>query len=184
MSTVNDPKTKLTYDDYVLIPNDGNRHEIIDGCHYMNPAPHPNHQTASRFIQHQLMNQIEIPGLGQVFNAPCDVQLSDYDVVQPDLVIVLKTTDIVIETRIRGVPDLVVEVLSPSTRKYDQEVKKQLYLKHQIPEYWIVDSKSRTVERNVLNKHGEFVATVCSKTISCEHIDARVDLEFVWNRLS
>ena len=86
MSTsYNEPTTKLTYDDYVLFPNDGMRHEIIHGRHYMNPAPSPRHQTVSRHIQFQLYQQIELKRHGQVFNAPIDLQLSETDVVQPDI---------------------------------------------------------------------------------------------------
>ena len=69
-------RTKLTYEDYVHFPDDGNRHEIIDGEHYMSPSPTTAHQDASRHIQFQLYRDIEERGLGRVYNAPMDLQLS------------------------------------------------------------------------------------------------------------
>ncbi len=80
---------KFTYEDYVLIPNDGNRHEIIEGDHYMNPAPNAYHQSVSGRLQYQLYSRIELNKLGYVFNAPFDVQLDEFNIVQPDLVVVL-----------------------------------------------------------------------------------------------
>ena len=110
MSTsFDEPTVKLTYDDYLLFPSDGMRHEIIHGRHYMNPAPNPRHQTVSRHIQFQLYQQIELTDAGQVFDAPIDLQLSDTDVVQPDIVVVLKSNLIITPTRLKGVPDLVIE---------------------------------------------------------------------------
>ena len=151
MSTsYNEPTTKLTYNDYVLFPNDGMRHEIVQGRHYMNPAPSPRHQTISRRIQFQLYQQIELTGHGQVFDAPIDLQLSETDVVQPDIVVVLRKNQIITTTKLKGVPDLVIEILSPSNREYDQELKKRLYEQHAVPEYWIVDPENQTVEQNVL----------------------------------
>ena len=88
MAIVIDSKTKLTYEDYALLPDDGKIHEIIDGDHYMTPAPATYHQTLSRRIQFQLYRQIEEKDLGFVFDAPTDVQLSDIDIVQPDLLVI------------------------------------------------------------------------------------------------
>ena len=180
MAITSDPKIKLTYDHYVLFPSDGMRHEIIHGRHYMNPAPNPHHQTVSRHIQFQLYQQIELAGLGQVFNAPIDLQLSDTDVVQPDILVVLSDNDIVTDTRIRGVPDLVIEILSPSNRSYDQQLKKQLYQQHGIPEYWIVDGAEKTVEQNILGEAGSYVASSQSKAIHVSRVRASVDLTRVW----
>ena len=94
--------TKLTYDDYVLFPDDGKRHEIIDGRHYMNPAPNPRHQAVSRHIQFQLYEQIELTKLGEVINSPIDLQLSLWDVVQPDIVVVLAANRIITTTKIKS----------------------------------------------------------------------------------
>ena len=91
--------TKLTYDEYVLFPDDGKRHEIIDGRHYMNAAPNPRHQAVSRHIQFQLYEQIELKKLGEVIDSPIDLQLSLWDVVQPDIVVVLAANRIITTTR-------------------------------------------------------------------------------------
>jgi len=174
---------KLTYDHYVLFPNDGNRHEIIDGRHYMNAAPNPRHQAVSRHIQFQLYEQIELKGHGEVINAPIDLQFSDCDVVQPDIVIVLKANRIITPTKIKGVPDLVIEILSPSNRDHDRELKRQLYEQSQVPEYWIVDPDEQTVTRFRLTPDGTFAEPAYFKdAISFEGTFgiALVDLQRVW----
>ena len=154
--TIRKSPTKLTYNEYVLFPYDGKRHEIIDGRHYMNAAPVPRHQAVSRHIQFQLYEQIEMKSLGQVINSPIDLQLSDVDVVQPDLVVVLATNRIITQTRISGVPDLVIEILSPSNRKHDTELKRRLYEQFAVPEYWIVDPDECIVVRYRRNETGTF----------------------------
>ncbi len=78
------------YAAYAAIPPDGKRHEVINGEHSVNPAPSLYHQELSRHIHFQLYTQIEIKGLGKVIDAPVDLQLSDNDIVQPDLVVVLQ----------------------------------------------------------------------------------------------
>jgi Uma2 family endonuclease len=151
MSVVVDGKTLLTYEDYVHFPDDGRRHEIIGGVHYVSPSPNRKHQKASRMIQHQLIDQIELKGLGEVIDAPMDVILSQIDVVQPDLLVVLKTNPAYANPKnVRGAPDLVVEIVSPSTASRDLELKKALYQARGVPEYWIVRPKERDVERFVL----------------------------------
>ena len=179
MSTINEPKVKLTYNEYVLFPSDGMRHEIINGLHFMNPAPSPRHQAISLKITVQLYQQIQAKGRGKVLTAPIDLQLSETDVVQPDILVVADGNDIVTDTRIQGVPDLIVEVLSPSNRKYDQELKKRLYEQHRVPEYWIVDPTAKSVEKNVLNV-GVYVAENHDIRVRCSSITADVDLTAVW----
>jgi Uma2 family endonuclease len=146
MSTAPHDKIRLTYADYVGYPDDGMRHEIIDGDHYMNPAPSPYHQTLSKRLQYQLYSKIELPGLGQVFDAPIDVQLSEHDIVRPDLIVVLPDSQArITPSRIKGPPDLVVEILSPSTAGNDQGLKRTVYEKFGVREYWIVDPTENTL---------------------------------------
>jgi Uma2 family endonuclease len=146
-----DPPAKLGYREYCCFPDDGRRHEIIDGDHYVNPAPSTYHQTVSRRLQHQLYTQIELTGRGVVYNAPVDVQLTDHDIIQPDLVVVLTSRmQMITPTKIKGVPDLLVEILSPSTASNDATLKKQLYERVGVAEYWIVDPDNHTVEQLVL----------------------------------
>lgn len=146
------PKTKLRFSDYRLFPDDGKIHELIDGMHYMTPAPTPDHQTVSKRIQHFLYTEIELTGLGLVFNAPIDVQFGEYNGVQPDLIVLLKKnkTASITPTHVKGAPDLVIEILSPSTRKKDLKLKRNLYEQFGVREYWIVDPKQKSVTQLVL----------------------------------
>ena len=113
----------------------------------MTPAPSTSHQTVSKRLQHQLYMQVELAGLGLVFNAPVDVQLTEHDIVQPDLVVVLQhRTRMITPTQINGVPDLVVEILSPSTATTDTTLKKQLYERTGVAEYWIADPDNQRLE--------------------------------------
>ena len=180
----NDPRSgvKLTYDDYLLIPDDGLRHEIIDGEHYVTPAPDLYHQKVSRRIQFQLYTQIELRDLGEVLNAPADVQLSEVDVLQPDLLIVLaERSEIMVPSRVRGAPDLVVEILSPSTAKRDRALKRARYEAFGVREYWIVDPRARCVEQLVLEQgHYRPVARCTDEIHPCILDGVRVDLTEVW----
>lgn len=148
---------KLTYDDYAQLPDDGMRHEIIGGIQYTNAAPHPHHQFVSRHIQFQLFQQIELTGLGEVINAPIDLLLGPHDVVQPDILVVLNQNRIITEKLIGGVPDLVIEILSPSNRSHDERRKLQLYEQSQVPEFWIVDPLAHSVEQYVLGDNHLFL---------------------------
>ena len=181
MSTSYDePRTKLTYDDYVLFPSDGKRHEIINGRHYMNAAPSPRHQTVSRRIQFQLYEQIELAELGEVYKAPIDLQLSETDVVQPDIVVILKENRIVTSTKIKGVADLVIEVLSPSNREYDKQLKRQLYEQAGIPGFWIVDPENQVLEQHRLGAVGRYLTTQRVNSVEFESVSATVDLTRIW----
>ena len=151
MSVTKRPDLKLGYAEYVLYPDDGKRHEIIDGDHYMNPAPSTYHQTVSKRLQHHLYTKIELAGLGAVFYAPIDVQLSDHDIVQPDLVVLLKSTKAhVTPTKINGAPDLLIEILSPSTADNDRHLKRRVYERSGVTEYWIVDPAEPSVTQLAL----------------------------------
>lgn len=151
MAKVEGGKTLLTYSDYVRIPEDGQRHEIIEGQHYVTPSPITRHQRISRHTHFQLYEQIELTGHGEVFNAPTDVVLSDIDVVVPDIFVVLAgNSSIIGEKNIRGAPDLVIEITSPSTKSRDLELKRRLYEKHGVPEYWVILADEDAVEKFVL----------------------------------
>lgn len=137
----------LTYNDYLLLPDDGQRHEIIGGEHYITPAPTVVHQ---RFlgklnqILHQHVNRYQ---LGEVLFAPVDVLLSPRDIVQPDLLFVSTSGQArVTEKNILGAPDLVVEVISESSRKLDKKIKRKLYDEYGVVEYWLADPELRIVE--------------------------------------
>lgn len=139
-------RRKLTYDDYVLIPEDGQRHEILDGEHYVTPAPTLGHQDAAGALCSILRPFVRRHRLGRMFIAPVDVVFSKNDVAQPDLVFISnERAGILTKPNIQGAPDLVVEILSPSTRRKDEDVKGPLYEHFGVREYWMVDPEVRRV---------------------------------------
>ncbi len=137
---------KFTYDDYLLFPDDGKRHELLDGDHVMSPAPNTRHQIVSSNL-HRLIGAWAHRGrYGRLFAAPTDVVLSDVDVVQPDLLFVSSAhVSRITETHVHGAPDVVIEIVSASSRKTDAVTKRKLYARHAVPEYWIVDPELETV---------------------------------------
>ena len=140
-------RIKLTYDDYVLFPDDGKRHEIIEGEHFMSPSPKTKHQAISRNLEWLIERHLRRTGIGHVFNAPLDVVLSDTNIVQPDLVYVSRErSEVITEQHIRGTPDLVVEILSESTASIDRMLKRNVYAQFGVREYWVVDPDAETVE--------------------------------------
>lgn len=169
------------YEAYAAIPSDGKRHEIISGEHSVNPTPNLYHQELSRHIQFQLYTQIELKGFGKVINAPVDLQLSDHDIVQPDLVVVLQERNhILTPTKILGVPNLVVEILSESNSAHDLRTKRKLYESAGIPEYWIVSPYNHSVLQLLL-VDGVYVEQVETNYIKMKSFpSAVVDLTRVW----
>ena len=120
-------KIVLTYEDYVLLPNDHNRYEILEGELAVTPAPSTKHQTASGNLFILLAQHIKAHDLGKLFHAPIDLILASTSVLQPDLVFVSKDRQrIITEKAIEGVPDLVIEILSPSTSRTDRVTKAQI----------------------------------------------------------
>ena len=137
-------KCKLTYEEYALLPDDRNRHEIIDGDHYVSPAPFIYHQDLAARLYDLLREAFVATGRGRVLFAPVDVELTVTDIVQPDLIVVLAEHEsIVTPSRIVGAPDLVVEIVSPSSRRHDTVLKLGLYRRAGVGEYWIVDPEAR-----------------------------------------
>ena len=131
---------KLSYEDYALFPEDGRRHEIIDGDHVVSPAPKTKHQRLVLRLASSVDVHVDDHGLGEVFVAPFDVLLSDHDIVQPDVVFVSESRlHIVDEDNCKGAPDLVIEVLSASTRRRDLLDKRQTFERFGVAEYWVVD---------------------------------------------
>ena len=145
MATAN-PACKFTYEDYRTAPPD-KRYELLDGELLLAPAPHLKHQSVQVRLGSRLARFIEERALGAFFFAPCDVVLSDTDVVQPDLLFVSHERRHLLENgdNVRGAPDLVVEILSPATAERDRGYKRTLYGKHGVKEYWLVDPVAETV---------------------------------------
>jgi Uma2 family endonuclease len=139
---------RLTYQDLRRLPDDGMRHELIDGEHYVTPAPTFRHQHVAMNVAGLLFMFLREHRLGHVYMAPLDVLFSDADVVEPDVLYVS-------EKRLRGqqderyltvTPDLVVEVLSPSTKHVDRGAKRLLYERRGVSEYWLIDPARETVQ--------------------------------------
>ena len=139
------PATKLTYQDYAKAPDD-ERWELIDGDLFMPPAPIESHQVAATDLVTLLNTFVKERGLGQVFSAPYDVVLSDVDIVQPDLLFVSnERSHIRTPANIQGAPDLVVEILSPSTASRDWRDKLDLYERYGVKEYWVADPDAHRI---------------------------------------
>jgi Uma2 family endonuclease len=131
---------KLTYDDFLLFPDDGKRHELIDGEHYVTPSPNTTHQQVSGNLYFLMRAYLESHPIGRVFYAPFDVVFSRYDVVEPDLLYVShERAEVITAANVQGAPDIVVEIGSPGTRKCDETIKKRLYERDGVREYWVVD---------------------------------------------
>lgn len=140
-------RTKLTYEDFLQLPDDGKRHEIIDGVHYVTPSPLVRHQRILGRLHLFIGSFLRDRELGEVFLSPLDVLFSDFDIVEPDLIFLSRERrSVLTERNLQGSPDLVVEILSPSTRGRDRGIKKKLYERSEVSEYWIVDPESEAVE--------------------------------------
>ena len=130
---------KLTYADFLRFPDDGRRHELIDGVHYVSPSPEFRHQQLSLRMA-AFSNYLEAMPIGVVVYAPMDCVLTMFDIVEPDLLVVLNDQkSIITKKNIRGMPAIAVEILSESTRAIDEESKCALYERAGAREYWIVD---------------------------------------------
>ena len=140
------PVFKFTYEDYRTAPPD-KRYELLAGDLLLTPAPDLKHQDIQSRLGIRLGRFIEERALGKLFFAPCDVVLSDTDVVQPDLLFVSHDHAhlLIGGDNVRGAPDLVVEILSPATADRDRGYKRALYAKHGVTEYWLVDPVAETV---------------------------------------
>ena len=145
---------KFTYEDYLNAPED-KRYELLDGELVMAPAPGELHQSVSIWLGSKLFQFVTENRLGKVYSAPFDVVLSDWDVVQPDLVFVSnERTGIITDANLQGAPDLVVEILSPSTAERDKTFKYALYAEHGVGEYWMVDTDAKTITVLLLGEGG------------------------------
>ena len=139
--------TKLTYQDYVNTPDD-ERYELINGELILVPAPNISHQRSHRKLGVLITVFVDRHELGEVFLAPTDVVLSntETEVVQPDVLFISKEREhIITEANIQGAPDLIVEILSPSTAKRDWQTKRDLYARHGVKEYWLADPATKIV---------------------------------------
>jgi Uma2 family endonuclease len=151
------PQGAWTAADWEALPDagDGHRYEIIDGVLYMSTAPSYFHQYGIKRFYRLVGVPAEDAGLAHVDFAPIGVFMPGCDPVQPDLIVVLAArADIIRDRRIYGVPDLIVEVLSPSTRAFDESVKLKAYARCGVPEYVIIDLAAHAVRLYALTEPG------------------------------
>ena len=153
-----DYNKRYTYSDYVQWDDD-ERWELIDGVPYVMSAPSPRHQELLGNLHGQLWSFLKGKQC-KVYMAPFDVRLNadkfDNTVVQPDIVIVCDREKID-KAGCAGAPDMVVEILSPSTSRYDRTLKFNTYLKSGIREYWVIDPATKTLAVHIL-KDGNYIS--------------------------
>jgi len=159
----------FTYQDLLNTPDDGKRYEVLEGDLVVSPSPSWRHQRIVTKVFEVLLGA-ERAGHGKVVTAPMDVVMDEHDVTEPDLLfIVTQRTGIATETHVAGAPDLVVEILSESTRKRDVTTKRRIYERHGVPFYWIVDPEEEAVRIFELRegKYPEPVVVRVGQGLSC-----------------
>lgn len=143
----------LTYEDYLGFPADGNRHELLEGEHTMTPAPSLYHQYAAGKLAYYFQLQVKE---GVAFGAPIDVILAPSTIAQPDVSYFGPAKRELLTRRgSEGAPDIVVEILSPGSVRYDLGKKRELYARYGVGEYWIVDPDEQTIRVCTLEQ-GEY----------------------------
>ncbi len=149
------PVIKFTYDDYLTLGyDDQRRYEIIEGDIYVAASPSVRHQLVAKRVDYALTQYVEKHDLGIVFHAPLDIVLSETNVVQPDVLFISKKRmGIIKEAFIGGPPDLVIEVTSPSNEDHDRKLKRSVYSRYGVREYWIVDPVACNIEQLVYREN-------------------------------
>ncbi len=185
MSTMQTQQTPKTWEDVLRMPDDGNRYEFIGGRLYVTAAPVIRHQRISKRLEAALVRVLEDPGHGEVFDAPCLVEFPGAgDRVQPDLLFVSdERREIIGEKQVLGAPDLVVEILSPSTAHRDRGIKLDLYARSGVRQYWIVDPVEDVVDvwRFGDEPGHERFSGELSVRLGAERV-GRIDLDQVFSR--
>jgi Uma2 family endonuclease len=147
MTGMNAAPSRVSYSDIERWPEDGRRYELYDGEVYVVPSPLPLHQIVSARLYLALEEYTRAHG-GVVLYAPLDIVLTDFDVVQPDLLLFTRDRQRLVNPRVvtRHAPDLAIEVLSPGTAANDRGRKLRLLAQHRVREYWLVDPNAVTIE--------------------------------------
>ena len=175
---------KLTYEDYVDLPDDGRRYEILDGELEVSPSPAPKHQAVSRNLAWFLHGHVQERRLGSVYYAPIDVILADTSIVQPDLVFIDVARESIVSQRgIEGPPDLAVEILSPWSIRRDRITKAALYARYGVRHYWLVDPDARVLEVYAAEGAEYLLVARCegaTKVCTAVFPDLELDLGRVW----
>lgn len=142
------PATRITWRDVLTMPEDGNRYEAIGGQLYLSPPPKNRHQRVSMKLAAALFELVDRPGHGVVLEAPVGVEFPETgEGVQPDILVIASARRAILtEEWVQGPPDLVIEILSSSTARRDRTVKRDLYQRQRVAQYWIVDPEAKQVE--------------------------------------
>lgn len=183
MALMRAERSRFSYADLERMPEDGRRFEIIDGeLIDVSASPSPLHQRLAKRLQRQLEAYFEAGGRGEVFGAPLDVILNPYDVFEPDIIVVTDAGQ-VSQRAIEGPPALVVEVLSPSTQKYDRVKKGNRYAALGLPHFWILDPAARRLECFRLEEGSYILAAAGEGSVSLAHPDfpgLSIHLAAIW----
>ena len=147
MAGVKAAQERVSYTDLERWPEDGRRYELYDGEVFEIPSPTPLHQFVLGRLHLALAAYVQAHG-GSVFFAPLDIVLTDFDVVQPDLLLFTRDREHLLNLRkvTRHAPDLAIEILSPSTSRNDRGRKMRLLARHRVKEYWLVDPDGVAIE--------------------------------------
>lgn len=153
---MSETRIKFTYEDYKNLPDsETERYELLEGELIMVPSPTTYHQRICRNLEFPLWDFVRRNDLGEVLHAPCDVVLGQEKVVQPDILYISRErSEIIVKEEVRGAPDLIVEIFSPTTAERDRTYKRTLYARHGVKEYWLVDPEGQTIEVLSLGEAG------------------------------
>ncbi len=145
---------RWTYSRYLTL-DDEHRYEVLEGKLIMVPAPDVTHQKISKYLGILLFKRVESTGRGEIYYAPTDVVLSEDTVCQPDLLVILSSNqEIIKEKAIMGAPDIIVEIVSPTSVYTDTQRKVSLYEKYGIKEYWLVYPQEKVIDIYTFEKGG------------------------------
>jgi len=175
------PTARLTYRDYVRLPDDGQRYEILDGQVVVSPSAGSDHQGVQMHLAVRLFHPIEGQGRGRVFT-DLDCEITPHDIVRPDVLAVLAANaSRITKTRVVGTPDLAIEILSPGTAGRDRTKKRRRYEAAGTPELWLVDPLRHVVLQYVHDGTAFAPATEHTTTLRLHVLpDVEIDLREVW----
>ena len=172
---------RSTWRAFLRFPSDGMRHELFDGLHVVTPPPDIGHQRACGSLYLQVAAHLRRRRRGEVLFSPIGLKLSEHTVVEPDVLVILARRARSLRGLVDEAPDLVIEVLSPSTKRNDRTRKKRLYEQAGVAEYWIVDLRARAVEQHVLRCGRYELLGTHRRRIAIERApDMVVDLGELW----
>lgn len=186
MTVTEVPSTEkvYTYEDYTKLP-EGAPYQLIGGRLVMTPAPSTYHQIISARLMMKFADFAQRKGVGLVLYAPIDVYFEETETYQPDIVFISRERlNIIADERIKGAPDMIIEILSPRTAYYDLKKKFKVYERHGVREYWIVDPEDRSIAVYE-NREGEFTlaweVTRKGKIESKVILGFELEVETIWN---